>query len=346
MVEEMFAYARKEQIPFIVCGGDQFDSAEFKSTELLTRLFGIIKQYRDIFCIAITGNHDPLTPASIYLRVAPDLYPENFRLVRGEETVDLSDYGCTVYAASSVEKRGRVNLLAWIPADEDAAVGTAATVRIGLGHGSLAIPGKFQEDDFPIATTFAAERGLDYLALGHWHSFYQADERTCYPGAPLPMKFDEQGSVLDISINGPGSIPRIEKAPIEPAYTWEKKEVLLDDGNYRSSLENVSADKSKTIGELTVRGVLSPNTYREAGQIIEGLPASWFSLTVDNRTRIKPSPDEIPTTDDIGYLRGVIDTLLERREDEGRAGENRGGEDVKNRALEKIFLFLSERGLL
>jgi DNA repair exonuclease SbcCD nuclease subunit len=342
MVEAMFAYAHKEHIPFVLTAGDQFDSAEFKSTELLTRLFGTVKQYRDVTCIAITGNHDPLMPASIYSRLSPELYPENFRLVRGGETVDLSHFGCTIFAASLAEKRGRENPLTRIPADENGAGGTARTVRVGLGHGSLAVPGKFQEDDFPIKISFAAERGLDYLALGHWHSFYQADERTCYPGAPLPMKFDEQGAILDVSIDGPGGIPRIEKAPIEPAYTWEKKEVLLDDANYRSSLENASTNKRNAIGELTIRGVLSPNTYREAEQIIEGLPASWFSLTVDNRTSIKPSPDEIPSADDIGYLRSVIETLLEGEEDVGGDGR----EDVKTRALEKIFLFLSERGFL
>ena len=330
----MFAYAHEKHIPFILSAGDQYDSAEFKSTELLTRLFAIVNRYPEVAFIAVTGNHDPLTPASIYSRVEPHLYPEQFRLIRGEETVEMTEPACTVYAASPAEKRGRVNPLAWVPANRNAA---AHAVRIGLGHGSLMIPGKFEEDDFPIGPGFVEEKNLDYLALGHWHSFYQAGERTCYPGAPQPMKFGEQGAVLDITIEGPGAVPHIQKAPITPAYAWEKKELIIDDKNYQTTLETVSSQKNNTIGEITLRGLLSPAAYRDLRQRVELLPASWFSLTVDNQTRIKPSPDEIPSAKEIGYLRGVIDTLLQDGEVQ---------DAVKNRALEKLFLFLFEKELL
>ena len=44
------------------------------------------------------------------------------------------------------------------------------TWHIGLVHGSIAIPGKTDRDEVVITTDEIAASGLDYLALGHWHS--------------------------------------------------------------------------------------------------------------------------------------------------------------------------------
>ena len=48
--------------------------------------------------------------------------------------------------------------------------GPAATWHVGMVHGSIAIPGKTDRDEVVITTEEIAASGLDYLALGHWHS--------------------------------------------------------------------------------------------------------------------------------------------------------------------------------
>jgi len=52
----------------------------------------------------------------------------------------------------------------------DATEAPVATWRIGMVHGSIAIPGKTEHDEVVITTDEIAATGLDYLALGHWHS--------------------------------------------------------------------------------------------------------------------------------------------------------------------------------
>ncbi|NIN99756.1 MAG: hypothetical protein GTN93_31820 [Anaerolineae bacterium] len=54
--------------------------------------------------------------------------------------------------------------------------------------------------------------GIDYLALGHWHSSYLHDERTAYPGTPERTDFGERdsGTALLVSIEKRGAKPRIE----------------------------------------------------------------------------------------------------------------------------------------
>jgi DNA repair exonuclease SbcCD nuclease subunit len=76
----------------------------------------------------------------------------------------------------------------------------------------------------------AARRGLDYLALGHWHSFYQHDARTVYPGTPEPTGFDEPGSgtVSVVRIEGPGATPVVEQVRVSGLNWMQREETLIE----------------------------------------------------------------------------------------------------------------------
>jgi DNA repair exonuclease SbcCD nuclease subunit len=86
---------------------------------------------------------------------------------------------------------------------------------VGLIHGSVAIPGKTERDDVVITTDEIAASGLDYLALGHWHSAQsgRAGQTTwAYPGAPEPVAVDQDGAGevclvrLADGVEGPSSV--------------------------------------------------------------------------------------------------------------------------------------------
>ena len=84
--------------------------------------------------------------------------------------------------------------------------GPAATWRIGMVHGSIAIPGKTDRDEVVITTDEIAASGLDYLALGHWHSTQvgRAGPVTyAYAGAPEPVALDQDraGKVLLVELD-------------------------------------------------------------------------------------------------------------------------------------------------
>ena len=80
-----------------------------------------------------------------------------------------------------------------------------ATWRVGMVHGSIAIPGKTDRDEVVITTDEIAASGLDYLALGHWHSAQTARAGTvqyAYAGAPEPVALDQDraGKVLLVEL--------------------------------------------------------------------------------------------------------------------------------------------------
>ena len=47
-----------------------------------------------------------------------------------------------------------------------------ASWKVGMIHGSRRLPGKVDSDDVIFSDAEIAASGLDYLALGHWHSHW------------------------------------------------------------------------------------------------------------------------------------------------------------------------------
>jgi DNA repair exonuclease SbcCD nuclease subunit len=71
------------------------------------------------------------------------------------------------------------------------------TWRIGLLHGSISIPGKTEHDEVVVTTDEIARSGLDYLALGHWHSTQQGKAGSvtyAYAGAPEAVALHQAGA--------------------------------------------------------------------------------------------------------------------------------------------------------
>ncbi len=69
--------------------------------------------------------------------------------------------------------------------------------HVGLVHGSIAIPGRTDRDEVVVTTEEIAASGLDYLALGHWHSAQtgKAGRVTyAYSGAPEAVALDQDGA--------------------------------------------------------------------------------------------------------------------------------------------------------
>jgi DNA repair exonuclease SbcCD nuclease subunit len=73
-------------------------------------------------------------------------------------------------------------------------------------HGALSIPGMTDGDEVVIDANQIAMSGLDYLALGHWHSTVTAQAGNVhygYSGAPEPVAVDQDraGNVLLVTLD-------------------------------------------------------------------------------------------------------------------------------------------------
>jgi DNA repair exonuclease SbcCD nuclease subunit len=201
--------ALEESADLVLIAGDLFDSnvqprrsVEHVVAELRRLVDGRIRT------VLIPGTHDCYDRACVYRTydlpamagaVGSDLLtvltPE-----RGSVTLEALDL--TVHGPVFATKRAPHSPLR----DLKVAAESGATWHIGMVHGSIAIPDKTDADEVVITTEEIAATGLDYLALGHWHSTSRGKAGAttyAYSGAPEPVALDQDraGKVLLVMLD-------------------------------------------------------------------------------------------------------------------------------------------------
>ena len=188
-----------EKVDIFLIAGDLFDSntqprrsVERVAAELARLVAAGVRT------VIIPGTHDVYDGASIYrsydlaalARAGGDwvvvLTPNLSEIV-------FPSLDAIVYGRVFDTKRSPRSPLAGLDARSDA----RATWKIGMVHGALAIPGRTDSDAVVITEEEIAATGLDYLALGHWHSPIEGRAGTvsyAYSGAPEPVAVDQDGA--------------------------------------------------------------------------------------------------------------------------------------------------------
>lgn len=244
--------AGERQAAFVLLAGDVFEDNQVDNQ----LVYDVLRGLERFPCPAylLPGNHDCAGPASVYSRPAFASRSANVHVL--DEPVAVEAGGAWLLP-SPLRHR-------WSQEDPTEALGglgpASGAIRIGVAHGSLRIEGKYKADDFPIALNAAARAGLDYLALGHWHSYYAHDVRTVYSGTPEPTKFGEVGggSVALVEIDAPGAVPRIERVPVATLKWDQWDEVFTADpeaclADWRQRIESL-AEPARLLLRLAPRG--------------------------------------------------------------------------------------------
>lgn len=168
----------------LLLAGDLLDStgAYAETAVMLREVFASL----DCPVFIAPGNHDYYCAASPYARMA---LPENVHIFRGGmECVELPELGVRVWGA------GFTDAVAPPPLRSFHADGGDGLLNLGVLHGDLGAPGSRYG---PISESDVAESGLDYLALGHVHTYsglLKFGGTWCaYPGCPEGRGFDECG---------------------------------------------------------------------------------------------------------------------------------------------------------
>lgn len=340
-VDRIFAYAQREGIRLVLCAGDQIDSGELRDTSVLLRLFGIIARFPEIQVVMITGNHDPYTTGSIYTRVDAGSRPPNLRLLSKPEILELTELGARLYAAPLVKRHGRDNPIVELAAagrtdtphgSQAASAAEPALVTIGLAHGSLAVSDTVGGDSeaFPIPPAFAAEAGLDYLALGDWHSYLKSGDRTYYPGTHEPLAFGDDAGALHVRIGSPGARPEVKRIDTT-VMQWREVSQSIADGSAESFLKGLSRPAeshgsdpaglgplfeegapagSRTILKLTLRGYLSLERFKQLEEGLSMAEGSFFRVFREQMPSVRPSDEEIRGLEIEGYMERVLKKLI------------------------------------
>lgn len=203
--------ALTEKVDLFLVAGDLFDS-NVQPRRSVERVAAELKRLVDarIRTVIIPGTHDVYDRASIYraydlAALAGSEPHDDFLTVLDPDRSSVHLPACDVIVHGTVfpTKRAPHSPLKGLDAAQD---GTAATWRIGMVHGAIAILGKTDGDEVVITTDEIAASNLDYLALGHWHSSQAGKAGTvtyAYAGAPEPVALDQDraGKVLLVELN-------------------------------------------------------------------------------------------------------------------------------------------------
>lgn len=280
--------AKNQRVDFVLVAGDTFEDNAVDRV-LVQKVADILATFGGPVFI-IPGNHDLLVPGSVWEHPAWKS-AANVHVLREDSSVEVP--GGELYPCPVREKYSGRNPTVWIPSDR------AGGIRVGLAHGT--VEGVCQDEpNYPIPRGAAQRAGLDYLALGHWHSCatYPGPDGApymAYSGTHETTKFGERdsGQALIVEIANAGARPAITQVRTG-GLNWVtiEKEVRErgDLANVREQIEAIS-NAPKTLIELTLRGILTADAGAELEHLEDILVSRFLWKRVD-ATKLRPSPED------------------------------------------------------
>jgi len=275
--ERVIDLAVEEKVDAVLISGDLFDSTSPSAATLEKARLLLARLARDkIHAFIIPGTHDHLGPSSVW-RVTP-IGGDTIEVFTETGAVRVPDLDLTVHAFVAEGKTAGPGSLSNLRRTGE------SRIEIGMMHGSLAIPGLVEDDALLFTEREARETGLDYLALGHWHSFSRKEFGSvigCYPGSPEMVATDQKGagSVAIVTI-GP------EGTQVEQRTVGKRRfdSLQIDVGLLASASEVeqkilARADEDLVL-EVTLSGLCSLNLGIEADKLAGELSDAFFVLKI------------------------------------------------------------------
>ncbi len=322
----VIATAREHETDFILVAGDLFeDNAVDRS---------LVQKVADVLGSAhcpvyvVPGNHDPIVPGSVWEHRSWKA-ASNVTIMTESAPFELPQ--ASIFPCPLREKNSSQDPTAWIHAEND------GRVRIGVAHGSVE-GAPIGEWDHPIPRNAATRSGLEYLALGHWHSFgVIGDSRTAYSGTHEQTAFGERdsGNVLIVDIEGPGRPPVV--TPVRTGgLEWASfDERIASPEDLRALRARVEAlgDTDRTLLFVRLSGYLTP-AGREEMEHISNIATSRFLWNRIDDSELAPAPGDDLWIEELPP--GVLREVARRIRDSGEARE------VRMRALVELYALVAE----
>ncbi len=295
----------------LLLAGDTFEDNAVEPV-VVRRVADVLQRARcPVF--VLPGNHDPLGPGSVWNHPVWRESRDRIRVFDSTEPVELG--GAVLLPSPCVAKRSAD--------DPTRAIREVSghRLRIGVAHGALRDQGfDVGADDHPIAADAATRSGVDYLALGHWHStvVLPAPEaaRLAYPGTHETTKFGERasGHALMVTLDEPGRGAHTEVLETGTLRWIDRDQELHDDeavARLREEIDKLT-DPEHVLVRLRLSGTLGAAGF-EALDALEEAASARFLLARVERDKVVPRPDSaqawIAALPD-GVARSVAERLL------------------------------------
>lgn len=321
--------ARESNAEFVLVAGDTFEDHGV-SRKLVVQVGDLLGGF-DCPVYVIPGNHDPWTEGGVWDQ-ARDLWSKRTQVLVDRSPIQLP--GGWLFPCPLTQRWSEQDPTKWIPAE------SAGGIRIGVAHGSLQSLGWQAQQDHPIPMDAAQRSGLDYLALGHWHSMKEMPGNggsvMAYSGTPEPTAFGEtdSGYVLLVDIEAHGARPTIEKRKTGELEWWNLNEEIRAAGDLDRLIESLKQlrNPGATLIKLQLTGVL----FAADAGLLEELPdllSERFLYSQIDDSALVPAPEDDSWISNLpdGCIREAAERLKQNAHDEKNV--------VARRALLDLYRF-------
>ena len=301
--------AKEMHVSAVLIAGDLCDTGLLPSA-VCDYLTAKIRDAGDVRFLYVPGNHDRRC-----FPVPPDALPENLTV--------FGDTWQTVSVGGGVTVTGRALPTEEVPAErfmEGFPVFPDGGYHVVMLHGLLTEGTVFGGETCKIPVSALRDRGIDYLALGHLHSFrYEKIDRdctACYSGCAEGRGFDEcgeKGYVL-LSPQEAGSGKKTS-ARFIPFAGRVLHEVMLDvtglDGDthlWDQAAERLLADiPEDDLVKLVLCGEEAPGESGDPALLAGSLRGRFYHLRItdERKTALDPAGYENDVSLRGAFLRAV-----------------------------------------
>ena len=328
-----------EKVDIVIIAGDLFDSntQPTRSVERVGAELARLVRAR-IRTVIIPGTHDVYDGSSVYrahdLKALSGSTPDDdYVTVLTPERREVLFAPCDALIVASVfdTKRAPHSPLRNFRLAGD----PRATWKIGIVHGALAISGKTDGDDVVFTKDEIASSGLDYLALGHWHSSQSGKAGPvtyAYSGAPEPVAVDQDraGKALIVTFDDSGQSKSVTFEERTVGKTRFEK-VEIDASTIKSQPEFIARLATRADPDLVLdarlKGVRADDLDLDTDEIEAQLRPSFLKVRVRDSSLPALTEGTLPSPDTIvgAFIRDVEARIaeLEAADQVEEAGELR-----------------------
>lgn len=305
--------ALAEKVDLVLIVGDLFDS-NVQPRRSVERVAAQLQRLvsAKIRTVIIPGTHDCYERSSIYRAydlksLSGSASGDDFVtvLTPDQPSIHLAACDAVVHGPVFATKRAPHSPLRDLDVLADGS--PVATWRIGMVHGSIAIPGKTDRDDVVITTEEIGATHLDYLALGHWHSSQQAKAGSvtyAYAGAPEPVALDQDraGKALLVELEelGTGRAVTVTERPVGRT-RFEKQAIdaagVASQPALIASLQRLS--DADLVLDVRLTGVRPDELDLDTDEIEAALAPSFLKVRVRDVSTPALTEGAIPSPDTI-----------------------------------------------
>jgi len=277
----------------LIVAGDLFDfrrppqrAVDFASAQL-RRLSGASPP---IHVFLLPGTHDCWAEDSVYGSSPAGADSGHLHILSGPDaaTINVRSLGLVVHAQAHLCDVSGQQPLWHLRASPD------AKINVGIAHGSIE-RGDIESDSAMFAPAEIEATGMDYLALGHWHSYHDHSSgavTAINPGSPEVLGFGqrEPGVVVEVTLGeGPA---RVEKLPVG---TLKSQTLALNAGEV-SGTEDVIARVSELsdpdlLLDVVLTGLAAPGVVVNPDEVQQAASGGFFALRV--RDQSHPALDDL-----------------------------------------------------